>query len=167
MTFSTGHNSTISSQPKCVNLLFSQFELGGMCPDTIQPGLPHKICEWGICTVLTWRNMSGHNYTVSSHPQCVNQAFAEFCITQMCLDTIKPFLARWIGIFIWVRIVQIPKSYIYSPQKFGYFIWTHFFKAELCKYKIQRYWLARNCGIVSGHIPLSPNCLNIQFTHFG
>jgi len=30
----SGHNPKISSQPKWVNLVFAQFQPGGMCPDT-------------------------------------------------------------------------------------------------------------------------------------
>ncbi len=39
--------------------------------------------------------MSGHNPRISSYPKCVNQVFTQFQLTQMCLDTMKPFLAWW------------------------------------------------------------------------
>ena len=100
----SGHNSTISSQPKCVNQLFILFV---MCPDTMADFLASKNMWIGICTVLTWRNVSGHNPTISNHPQCVNQVFLQFWLRGLCLETIPQFLASQ---NVWIGYLQMPNS---------------------------------------------------------
>src|SRR6266545_278279 len=87
------HNPRISSQQKCVNQLFTQFGLRGMCPDTIHNFQLVKMCELGICTVQTQRNVSGHNPTIYRQPKCVNQLFTQFGPGVMCLDTIPEYPA--------------------------------------------------------------------------
>ena len=129
----SGHNPRISSHPKCVNWVFTHIRLGGMCPDTI-PQFPAsknvwigylnssdsgecvwtqshnfqpvKMCELGICTVLTWSNLSGPNPTISSEQKCVNWVFTQFGLG-MCPDTIQEFLAIQ---NVWIRCLHSSDS---------------------------------------------------------
>ena len=61
------HNPTISSHPKCVNQIFTQFKLRDS-------------------------NVFGHNPTISSEQKCMNWLFTQFRLRGMCPDTIQQFL---------------------------------------------------------------------------
>jgi len=164
----SGHNPTIASQPKCVNWVFSQFQLRGLCLGTqllanqnvwigylqwsdseycvwtqFHYRQPVKMCESAIYPVQSQRNVSRHKPTISNQTKSVNVVFMYTVLTRGNVSIQNP------------KISSHPKCV--NP------VFTHFWLGEMCLDTISEYLAMQNVWIRYFHGSNLGACV---WTHF-